>query len=79
VASRLTASGNPSDVDTEGTPSEQRYAFGERVLSEPPRFEPGTRREHSNASGIAGVMAERIGDRRIPNFRSNSWFSLGQI
>ena len=26
-----------------GTPSEQRYALVERVLTEPPRFEPGTR------------------------------------
>ena len=29
-----------------GTPSEQRYAFVERVLTEPPRFEPGTRHEY---------------------------------
>ena len=29
-----------------GTPSEQRYAFVERVLTEPPRFQPGTRHEY---------------------------------
>ena len=29
-----------------GTPTEQRYAFVERVLTEPPRFEPGTRHEY---------------------------------
>jgi CubicO group peptidase (beta-lactamase class C family) len=44
-----------------GTGPEQRYAFVERVLAEPPRFEPGTRREYSNAdAAIAGAMAERI-------------------
>jgi D-alanyl-D-alanine carboxypeptidase len=45
-----------------GTPTEQRYAFIERVLTEPPRFEPGTKHEYSNAGpSIAGAMAERIG------------------
>jgi D-alanyl-D-alanine carboxypeptidase len=45
-----------------GTATEQRHEFLARVLSEPPRFEPGTRHEYSNAGGaIAGAIAERIG------------------
>lgn len=44
-----------------GTGIEQRYAFVERVLAEPPRFEAGTRSEYSNAgAAIAGAMAERL-------------------
>jgi CubicO group peptidase (beta-lactamase class C family) len=46
-----------------GTPTEQRYAFLQRVLAEPPRFEPGSRFEYSNAgAAIVGAMAERIAD-----------------
>ncbi|HVH58548.1 MAG TPA: serine hydrolase domain-containing protein [Vicinamibacterales bacterium] len=44
-----------------GTPTEQRYAFLQRVLAEPPRFDPGSRFEYSNAgAAIVGAMAERI-------------------
>ena len=44
-----------------GTPTEQRHAFLDRVLAEPPRFEPGSRFEYSNAgAAIVGAMAERI-------------------
>jgi D-alanyl-D-alanine carboxypeptidase len=49
-------------VTLKGTPGEQRYAFVEQVLTQPSRFEAGTRHEYSNAGGaIAGAMAERIG------------------
>ena len=44
-----------------GTPTEQRYAFLQRVLAEAPRFDPGSRFEYSNAgAAIVGAMAERI-------------------
>lgn len=44
-----------------GTATEQRYEFLQRVLAEPPRFDPGTRSEYSNAgAAIVGAMAERI-------------------
>lgn len=44
-----------------GTGTEQRYAFVEHVLAEPPRYLAGTRSEYSNAgAAIAGAMAERI-------------------
>lgn len=44
-----------------GTPTEQRYAFLQRVLAEPPRFDPGSSFEYSNAgAAIVGAMAERI-------------------
>lgn len=44
-----------------GTPTEQRYAFLQRVLAEPPRFDPGSKSEYSNAgAAIVGAMAERI-------------------
>jgi CubicO group peptidase (beta-lactamase class C family) len=40
----------------------QRYNLLARVLTEPPRFQPGTRHEYSNVGGaVAGAMAERIG------------------
>lgn len=51
----------------EGTPSEQRYAFVQRVLAEPPRFDPGSRFEYSNAgAAIVGAMAERIAGSPYP-------------
>jgi CubicO group peptidase (beta-lactamase class C family) len=50
-----------------GTAAEQRRAFVERVLAEPPRFEAGTRHEYSNAGGaIAGAIAERMGGSPYP-------------
>lgn len=51
-----------SMLTLKGTPIEQRIAMMERTLAEPPRFEPGTRHEYSNAGpSIAGAMAERLG------------------
>jgi CubicO group peptidase (beta-lactamase class C family) len=48
-------------LDLKGTPTEQRYAFLQRVLAEPPRFDPGSRFEYSNAgAAIVGAMTERI-------------------
>jgi CubicO group peptidase (beta-lactamase class C family) len=48
-------------LELKGTPIEQRYAFLQRVLAEPPRFDPGSRFEYSNAgAAIVGAMAERI-------------------
>lgn len=45
-----------------GSGTEQRLAFVERVLTEPPRFAPGARHEYSNAgAAIAGAMLERVG------------------
>jgi CubicO group peptidase (beta-lactamase class C family) len=44
-----------------GTGTEQRYAFVEQLVAEPPRFEAGARREYSNAgAAVAGAIAERI-------------------
>ena len=60
-----------------GTPTEQRYAFVERVLTEPPRFEPGTRHgtrmlvRRLPARWPSGSAVRRIGNS------SSSWFSLG--
>jgi len=48
-------------LSLKGTPTEQRYAFVERVLAEPPRFTPGTSNEYSSAgAAVAAAMAERI-------------------
>jgi CubicO group peptidase (beta-lactamase class C family) len=48
-------------MELKGTPTEQRYAFVQRVLAERPRFEPGSRFEYSNAgAAVVGAMAERI-------------------
>jgi len=45
----------------QGSGTEQRAAFLARVVAAPPRFEPGTRHEYSNAGGAIGAaMAERI-------------------
>ena len=45
-----------------GSPTAQRYEFLQRVLTEPPRFDPGTRFEYSNAgAAIVGAMTERVG------------------
>ena len=44
-----------------GTPTEQRYAFVQRVLAEPPLFDPGTKFEYANSgAAIVGAMAERV-------------------
>ena len=49
-------------LDLKGTATDQRYALVTRVLAEPPRFEPGTRHEYSNAGGaVAGALAEPAG------------------
>lgn len=48
-------------LELKGTPIEQRYAFLQRLLADPPRFDPGSRFEYSNAgAAIVGAMAERI-------------------
>ena len=48
-------------LELKGTPTEQRYAFLQLVLAEPPRFDPGSSFEYSNAgAGIVSAMAERI-------------------
>lgn len=48
----------------QGSGTEQRYTFVQRVLSEPPRFAPGEKNEYSNAgAAIAGAAAERLTGR----------------
>ena len=54
-------------LELKGTPTEQRYAFLQRVLADPPRFDPGSTFEYSNAgAAIVGAMAERIAGSPYP-------------
>jgi CubicO group peptidase (beta-lactamase class C family) len=49
-------------LSLKGTDIDQRRAFVQRVLAQRPGYDPGTKREYSNAGpAIAGAMAERLG------------------